>query len=73
VTSSPWALARSSGRHRQAKAAEGMDRVAMLRAATPEAAVPSKVVEQAGHARSRCQCQGLSLRLAHRRCTSTCG
>jgi hypothetical protein len=73
VTSSPRALARSSGRHRQAKAAEGADGAAVLRAATPEAAAPSKVAEQAGHARSRCQCQGRSLRLTHRRCTSTCG
>jgi hypothetical protein len=45
----------------------------VLRAATPKDAMPSKVVEQVGHARSRCQRQGRSLRLAHRRCTSTCG
>jgi hypothetical protein len=44
-----------------------------LRAAMPEDAAPSKVVEQAGHARSRCQCQGRSLRLARQRCTSICG
>jgi hypothetical protein len=70
AASSPRALARSSDRHRQAKAA---DRAAVLRAATPEAAAPSKVAEQAGHARSQCQRQGRSLRLAHRRCTSICG
>jgi hypothetical protein len=45
----------------------------VLRAATPKAAAPSKVAEQAGHARSRCQYQGRSPRFAHRRCTSTCG
>jgi hypothetical protein len=59
--------------HRQAKAVEGADRVAVLWVATPEAAAPSKVAEQGGHARSRCQRQGRSLKLAHRHCTSTCG
>jgi hypothetical protein len=73
AASPPRAPARSSGRHRQAKAAEGADRAAVLRAATPEAVAPSKVAEQASHARSRCQRLGRSLRLAHRRCTSTCG
>jgi hypothetical protein len=73
AASSPRALARSSGHHWQAKATEGVDRAAVLRAATPEAAAPSKVAEQAGHARSRCQRQGQSLRLARRRCTSMCG
>jgi hypothetical protein len=73
AASSPWALARSSGHHRQAKATEGADRAVVLRAAMPEAAAPSKVAEQAGHARSRCQRRGRSLRLARRRCTSTCG
>jgi hypothetical protein len=73
AASSPRALSRSSGHHRQAKAMEGVDRAAVLRAATPEAVAPSKVVEQAGHARSRCQRQGRSLRLARRRCTSICG
>jgi hypothetical protein len=49
VASPLLSLARSSGRHRQAKAAEGMDRAALLRAATPKATTPSKVVKQAGH------------------------
>jgi hypothetical protein len=48
------APARSSDHHRQAEATEGVDRVAMLRAAMPKAVAPSKVAEQAGHARSRC-------------------
>jgi hypothetical protein len=69
----PQFPARSSGRHQQAEAAEGADRAAELRAAMPKAAVPSKAVEQAGHARSQCQRQGRSPRLTHRRCTSTCG
>jgi hypothetical protein len=67
------APARSSGRHWQVEVAEGADRAAALRAAMPKAAAPSKVVEQAGHARSLCQRQGRSPRLAHRCCTSTCG
>jgi hypothetical protein len=41
--------------------------------ATREAAAPSKVEEQVGHIRSQYQRQGWSPRLAHRRCTSTCG
>jgi hypothetical protein len=69
----PLPLARSSGRHRQAKAMEGADRAAVFRAATLEAATPSKVAKQASHARSRCQRQGQSPRLTHQRCTSTCG
>jgi hypothetical protein len=73
AASSPRALAKSSDHHRQAKAVEGADRAAVLRAATPEATTPSKVAEQAGHARSRCQRPGQSLRLARRRCTSICG
>jgi hypothetical protein len=73
AASPPWALARSSGHLRQAKAAERADRAAVLQAATPEATAPSKVAEQASHARSRCQRQGQSLRLARRRCTSICG
>jgi hypothetical protein len=57
AASSPWALARSSGRHRQAKAAGGVDRAVMLRAAmpevaAPEAAAPSRPVELGGHAKS---------------------
>jgi hypothetical protein len=73
AASPPRPTARSSGRHRPAKAAEDADRAAMLRAAMPEAAAPSKVAEQTGHARSRCQHHGRSLRLARWRCTSTCG
>jgi hypothetical protein len=48
------------------------DRAIMLRAATPEAAAPSRLAELAGHAKSLCQCQGRGLRLASRLCTSTC-
>jgi hypothetical protein len=73
AASSPRALARSNGHHQQAKAAEGADRAVMLRAATLEATMPSKLAELAGHARSRCQRQGRSLRPARRLCTSTCG
>jgi hypothetical protein len=58
MASLPRTLARSSDRHRQAKVAEGADRAVMLRVATPEAAAPSKLVELAGHAESRCQRQG---------------
>jgi hypothetical protein len=61
---SPWASARSSGHHRQARAAEGADRAVVLRAATPEAAAPSRPVELAGHAKSRRRRQGWSLKLA---------
>jgi hypothetical protein len=50
AASPPLSPARSSGRHRQAKAAEGADRAAVLREATPKAAAPSKAAEQAGHA-----------------------
>jgi hypothetical protein len=73
AASPPPSPARSSGRHQQAEAAEGADRAAVPRAATPKAAAPSMVAKQAGHVRSRCQRQGRSPRLAHRRCTSTCG
>jgi hypothetical protein len=73
TASSPWALARSSGRHRQAKATEGADRAVVLRAAMPEAAAPSRPVELAGHAKSRRQRQGWSLKLASRPYTSICG
>jgi hypothetical protein len=54
MASLPWAQARSSDCHRQAKAAEGADRAVVLQAATPEATVPSKLAELAGHAKSRC-------------------
>jgi hypothetical protein len=47
-----WALARSSGCCRQAKAMGGADRAVVLRAATPEAAVPSRLAEMAGHVKS---------------------
>jgi hypothetical protein len=73
MASLPWALARSSGRHRQATITEGADWAVMLRAATPEAAAPSKLAELEGHAKSRRQRQGWSLRPAHWLCTSTCG
>jgi hypothetical protein len=53
MASLPWALARSRGRHRQAKAAEGADRAVVLRATTPEAAAPSWLAELVGHAKSR--------------------
>jgi hypothetical protein len=49
-------LARSSGRHQQAKAMGGADRAVVLRAATPEAAAPSRLAQLAGHAKFRCQC-----------------
>jgi hypothetical protein len=49
AASPPSSPARSSGRHRQAKAAEGVDRAAVFRAATLKAAAPSKAVEHAGH------------------------
>jgi hypothetical protein len=70
---SPWALARSSGRYRQAKAAEGADRAVVLQAATPEAAVPSRPAELEGHAKSRRRCQGWSLKLASWPYSSICG
>jgi hypothetical protein len=73
AASPPPSPARSSGRHWQAKAVEGADRAAMPQAATPKAAAPSKAAGQAGHVGSRSQCQGRSPRIAHRRCTSTCG
>jgi hypothetical protein len=73
MASMPWALARSSGRHRQAKAAEDVDRAVVLRAATPEAAAPSKPAELAGRAKFRCQRRGWSLRLNNRPYTSICG
>jgi hypothetical protein len=69
----PWALAKSSGHHRQAKATEGADRAVVLRAATPEAAAPNRLAELAGHAKSWRQRQGWSLRPARRLCTSICG
>jgi hypothetical protein len=55
MISLPWALARSSGHHRQAKAVEDADRAVVFRAATPEAAAPSRLAELAGCAKSRCQ------------------
>jgi hypothetical protein len=67
------ALARSSGRHRQARASEGADRVAAPRAVTPEDAVSSRLVELEGHAQSRRQCQGWSLKFTSRPCTSIYG
>jgi hypothetical protein len=73
MASLPWAQARSSDRHQQAKAAEGADRAVVLRAATPEVAAPSRPVELAGHVKSRCQCQGWSLKLANWPCISICG
>jgi hypothetical protein len=73
MASLAWALARSSYRHRQAKAVEDADRAVVLRAATPEAATPSRLAELAGRAKSRCQRQGWSLRLANRPCISICG
>jgi hypothetical protein len=66
-------LVRSSGRHRQAKAMGGVDRAVVLRAATPEAAAPSRLVALAGRAKSRCQRQGWSPRLANRPYISICG
>jgi hypothetical protein len=35
---------------RQAEAAEGVDKAAVLRAATPKTATPNKAAEQVGHA-----------------------
>jgi hypothetical protein len=67
------ALARSSGRHRQAKAMGGADRAVVLRAATPEVAAPSRLAELACHAKSRHQRQSWSLKLTSRPCTSICG
>jgi hypothetical protein len=65
-------LVRSSVRHRQAKAMGGTDRAVVLRGAMPEAAAPSRLVELVGRAKSRCQCQGWSLRLANRPFISIC-
>jgi hypothetical protein len=45
----------------------------MSRAAMPKAAAFNKVAEQASDARSWCQRQGRSPRLANRHCTSTFG
>jgi hypothetical protein len=70
--SSPWALDRSSGHQRQAKAMGGADRVVMLQAATPEVTVPSRLAELASRAKSRRQRQGWSLKLASRPFTSIC-
>jgi hypothetical protein len=68
-----WARAGSSGRRRQAKAQVGATRAVTLRAATPEAAAPSRLAEMAGHAKSWCQHQSWGLRVASRLCTSICG
>jgi hypothetical protein len=73
AASSPWALARSNGHHRQTKAAEGADRAVVLRAATPEVTAPSRPAELAGHAKSWRRRQGWSLKLASRPYTSICG
>jgi hypothetical protein len=73
MTSLPWALARFSGRHHQAKAMEDVDRAVVLRAAMPEATAPSRLAELAGRTKSRCQHQGWSLRLANWPCISICG
>jgi hypothetical protein len=73
MASLPWAQARSNDRHQQAKAAEGTDREVVLRDATPEAAVPSRPTELAGHAKSWRRRQGWSLKLANRPCTSIYG
>jgi hypothetical protein len=67
------ALARSSGRHRQAQAMGGADMAVAPRAVTPEVAVPSRLAELAGRAQSRRQRQGWSLKLASWPCTSICG
>jgi hypothetical protein len=67
------ALAKSSGRRRQAKAMGGADRAVVLEAATLEAAAPIRLAELASHAKSRCQRQGWGLRLASRLCTSISG
>jgi hypothetical protein len=58
MASVPGALARSSGRHWQAKAAEDADRAVVLRAAMPKATAPSRLAQLAGCAKSRCQRQG---------------
>jgi hypothetical protein len=42
MDSTPWALARSSGRHRQSRASGDTDRAVAPRAVTPEVAVPSR-------------------------------
>jgi hypothetical protein len=73
MDSLPRALARSSGRHRQAQAMGGADRAVVPRTATPEVTVPSRLVELAGRAQSRRRCQGWSLKFASRPCTSICG
>jgi hypothetical protein len=67
------AQAGSSGRHRRAKAKVGVDRAVVLRAATPEAAAPSRLAETADHDKSWCQRQGWGLRLASQLCTSIYG
>jgi hypothetical protein len=51
----------------------GVDRVVVLRAATPEAAVLSRLAEIAGRIKSRCLRQGWGLRLASQPCTSIYG
>jgi hypothetical protein len=45
----------------------------VLRAATPEAAAPSRLAEMADHVKSRCQRQGWGLKLASQLCISICG
>jgi hypothetical protein len=73
MDSTPRALARSSGPHRQARASEGADRAVAPRAVTPEDTVSSRPVELEGHAQSRHRCQGWSLKFASRPCTSIYG
>jgi hypothetical protein len=58
MESTPRALARSSGHHRQAQASEGADRAVAPRAVTFEDTVSSRLVELEGHAQSRRRCQG---------------
>jgi hypothetical protein len=73
MDSLPQALARSSGRHRQAQAMWGADRAVAPRAVTPEVAMPSRLAELAGRAQSRHRRQGWSLKFASRPCISICG
>jgi hypothetical protein len=73
MDSTPRALARSSGRHRQAWALGGMDRAVALRAVTPEVAMPSRLAELAGRAQSRRRRQGWSPKFACRPYTSIYG
>jgi hypothetical protein len=51
----------------------GADRAVAPQVVTPKVAMPSRLAELAGHAQSRRQRQGWSLKLASQPCTSICG